>query len=91
MSNIDDAHFPAGSSAANPRIREEMAARMREFHVAAVRQVGSSEMLKAYCHAIGNWVLNPNTDPYHIEMLFDEICHAAQTEGLNDRDTPAVG
>ncbi len=88
MSNDDDTHFPTGSSAANPRIREEIVTRMRKFHEAAVRRLGPSEMLSAYCHGIGNWVLNPNTDPYQIEMLFDEICHAAQVDGPDAHDTP---
>jgi hypothetical protein len=57
---------------------------MRNFHKEVAGKIGREEMLKVYCHALSNWVLNPNTDPYQIEMLFDEICHAAQTEGLED-------
>ncbi|WBO83692.1 hypothetical protein [Hymenobacter yonginensis] len=70
----------------NPRVREEMAARMRAFHKDVVEKIGRPEMLKVYCHALSNWVLNPNTDPYQIEMLFDEICLGAQQEGLDDWD-----
>lgn len=86
MSNLNDAHFPAGSASFNPRVREEMAARMRKFHKEVVGRIGQVEMLKVYCHALSNWVLNPNTDPYQIEMLFDEICHAAQAEDLEGWD-----
>lgn len=84
MSNFSDTRFPAGSAPYNPRVREEMAERMRNFHKEVAGRIGREEMLKVYCHALGNWVLNPNTDPYQIEMLFDEICHAAQAEGLED-------
>jgi hypothetical protein len=86
MSTSDKMLFPDGSMPDNPRVREEMAARMRAFHQEMVAKIGRPEMLKVYCHALSNWVLNPNTDPYQIEMLFDEICLGAQQEGLDDWD-----
>lgn len=86
MSKLKDSCFPAGSVPDNPRVREEMAARMQAFHQDVVAKIGRPGMLKVYCHALNNWVLNPNIDPYQIEMLFDEICLQVQQEGLDDYD-----
>lgn len=86
MTPPDAPHFPADASAADPRVREQMAAQLRQFHQAEVRAVGQAEMLKVYCRALTNWVLNPNTDPYHIERLFDEVCHVARLDSLDDWD-----
>ncbi len=40
-------------------------------------------MLRVYCQALNNWVLNPTTEPHDIEILIDEICHAARLENLD--------
>jgi hypothetical protein len=81
MSNINDPQFLVGAPVANPRMREELAARIQGFHEGVVAGAGQPAMLQAYYHGLRNWVLNPNTDVYHIEMLFDEICHAVQAQG----------
>jgi len=77
--------FPVlpGTSFADPRVREKIAAWMKEFHREQVGAMGSAEMLRVYCQALNNWVLNPTIDAHHIEMLVDEIFHTAR---LEDRD-----
>ena len=84
MSNSDSSGNAGLPAADSPRAREETAAHLRSFHKEHVQHLGQSEMLKAYCQAISNWILNPNTNAYQIEMLCDEIYHIARSEDLGE-------
>ena len=86
MSNSTPKGGSALPAADSPRVREQTAAHLRSFHKEHVQQLGQSEMLKAYCQAISNWILNPNTNAYQIEMLCDEIYHMARSEDLGERE-----
>ncbi|WP_375433803.1 hypothetical protein [uncultured Hymenobacter sp.] len=83
MSKFTPPSIPPGASYADPRVREKMAAWIKEFHHDQIATIGSSEMLRVYCQALNNWVLNPTTEPHDIEILIDEICHAARLENLD--------
>lgn len=80
MANSSPCHFPVGASAADPRVREEMVAKLRVFHQEQAQVAGHDKLLKVYCRALSNWMLNPNTEAYHVEMLFDELCHTASQD-----------
>ncbi|UOG74531.1 hypothetical protein MTX78_20730 [Hymenobacter tibetensis] len=80
MSQFKLPPIPSGTSYADPRVREKMAAWMKEFHEEQLTAVGSSELLRIYCQALNNWVLNPTTESHDIELLVDEICHTARLE-----------
>ncbi|MBC8083702.1 MAG: hypothetical protein H7Z21_10865 [Hymenobacter sp.] len=83
MSKLRPLPIPPGTSLADPRVREKIAAWMKEFHRDQVQTLGSAEMLQVYCQALNSWVLNPTTDAHHIETLIDEICHTARLESLD--------
>lgn len=57
---------------------------MKEFHHEQITAIGSNEMLRVYCQALNNWVLNPTTESHDIELLIDEICHTARLEGSDN-------
>lgn len=80
MSNFKPPPIPADASYDDPRVREKMAAWMREFHQDQVAAIGCNELLRVYCQALNNWVLNPTTNSHDIELLVDEICHTARLE-----------
>lgn len=84
MSKFKPPPIPAGASYADPRVRERMAAWIKEFHYEQVTAMGGSELLQVYYQALNNWVLNPTTNSHDIELLIDEICHTAR---LEDSDT----
>ena len=86
MSKFRPLPISPGSSLADPRVREGMAVWMKEFHREQVATIGSAELLRVYCQALNNWVLNPTTDAHHIETLIDEICHTARLEGPEGLD-----
>lgn len=83
MSKFRPLPLSPGVSLADPRVREQVATWMKEFHREQVEVMGSAEMLRVYCQALNNWMLNPTTDAHHIETLVDEICHTAQLEDLD--------
>ncbi|UOQ65905.1 hypothetical protein [Hymenobacter volaticus] len=80
MSKFKPPPIPAGASYADPRVRERMAAWIKEFHYEQVATIGGSELLEVYYQALNNWVLNPTTNSHDIELLIDEICHTARLE-----------
>ncbi|MBO0356928.1 hypothetical protein J0X19_03135 [Hymenobacter sp. BT186] len=80
MSKFRPLPLSPDTSLADPRVREKVATWMKDFHREQVAATGSAEMLRVYCQALNNWILNPTTDAHHIEMLVDEICHTAQLE-----------
>jgi hypothetical protein len=82
MSKFRPLPLSPGASLANPLVREQLAAWMKDFHREQVADAGSTEMLRVYCQALHNWILNPTTDAHHIEILIDEICHTAQLDDL---------
>ncbi len=84
MSKFKLPPIPSGASYADPRVREKMAAWMKEFHEEQIVAVGSTELLRIYCQALNNWVLNPTTEAHDIELLVDEICHTARLEESDD-------
>jgi len=83
MSKFRPLPLSPGDSLADPRVREKMAAWLKDFHQEQVAAIGSTEMLRVYCQALNNWVLNPTTEAHHIEVLVDEICHTARLEDLD--------
>lgn len=86
MPNATPSHFRSGVSTADPRVREEMVSNLQQFHQEQLQALGPDKMLRVYCQALSNWVLNPNTEPYQVEMLFDEVCHTA-SQAHPDADT----
>ncbi|WP_303310051.1 hypothetical protein [Hymenobacter sp. BT730] len=82
--NLPPTLLLSGPRRDGPNMRTDITTRFHHFHAHYLHEKGRDALLQAYCHAISQWVLNPNTDVYHIEMLFDEISLAVQTDELSD-------
>ncbi|KUG08149.1 hypothetical protein [Solirubrum puertoriconensis] len=70
-----------------PTARAELAERFKQFHAAFLRKASCEEVLKVYTRAFVEWSMNPNTDVYQMELLFDEIYHASKIEDAEEQDS----
>ncbi|AYA37547.1 hypothetical protein D3Y59_11105 [Hymenobacter oligotrophus] len=67
-----------------PAARAELAERFKQFHAAFLRKTSCEEVLKVYARAFVEWSMNPNTEVYQMELLFDEIYHASKMEDAEE-------